>query len=184
MRQFFVLILFVALPIGVLAQSPAAPSSKDEMITIDGKKHPDMIPEWSVWQFTIDVLAGDVDHAAKVGDREIDSLPTVFYRAIPDDQLPPLIKRLRDAAADQRRCFDDALKARIQLGADKDPLLSTKMADIEMECRRRTLRSRDHILASLSPQGQAVFRQFVEDRKPGMSLVISKSELARYRLPK
>lgn len=191
MRTATALILAFLSSLATYAQSPAsAPAKdKDDIITIDGSKNPEMIPQWSAWRSVFDAITRVTTHVGESGLRGEDAMPTVFCRGPSHQERLVLMKDAEDAVARYKDCEAQAVKARDQLLAngiaDAKSLQHAKdtMSDINMECRRVTLDSRDHLLQKLSPETQTVLLAFVEHLKKGTVIEVAKSDLAKFRLP-
>jgi hypothetical protein len=183
MRRFLTFILATALPIGTLAQSPETSAAKDQIITIDGSKNPELIPQWQAWGYTFRAITRSADYTVGRGGTEEESIPWDIYRVSSKEDRATLLKEARDAVAAQNACETRGLKAREQGAAQKPEVLFARLNDMVIECRRITLNARDHLLAGLTPAAQSGIRQFVEARKQGMTVTMKKSELASFRLP-
>jgi hypothetical protein len=142
------------------------------MVHIDGKKNPEMIPEWVVWEVAFQALHGGTD------------LPTVLYRAGMSKEEAAVIKREAEAsAARDRGCQARAMKLASELGTSSVAAINQKTSDLQLECRQQTIDARDRLLAALGPQVQAALATWVEDFKPGMTFTIARQELAHFRRP-
>ena len=76
-----------------------------------------------------------------------------------------------DAGADQPTWFAKAKE------------VDVAMWEIELGCRRETLRMRDRVLEQLNVDGRNALVKFVESMKAGMKSFVPKNGLERYRLP-
>jgi hypothetical protein len=149
----------------------AAPESAD-YVEIDGAKNPELIPGWATWAFAFRVIAG--------GSRLI---PTDVLRHLSKDESALLLEA---ADADQRNdaaCQERMLKLRPLLLTERAQVLNAKTREIQLDCRWRTLHTRDRILAALSPDGQAALIQWVESTKAGMRVSVPKRDVAHYQQP-
>jgi hypothetical protein len=143
-----------------------------EVIEIDGRKSPELIPQWSAWGYAFRVIAG--------GSRLLPA--DVLAESTPADQS------LITKEADSVQVFDRECLARHQKilagrGDKKPEVLDQEVRELTLDCRRNTLHARDRVLAGLSPAAQAALVAFVESTKRGTSLSIPKKDLARFLEP-
>ncbi len=169
---------FAALaPVIAYAQSAPKSSPQEETITIDGARNPELIPQWSIWESAFRFIAAGTKNLADEG------IPTPVYLALDRDQRLTLIKHVDAAIQGQKACETQALKLRERLGSEKFEVLQPKVLDLQMECRRATLKARDGLLAAMPPEGRSALTTFVESMKKGTTITVLKSDLARFRLP-
>jgi hypothetical protein len=162
----------------LLPVSTAQPSKeKPEAVTIDGAKHPEQIPQWSAWSASFRFIATGTDALGEEG------IPTPIYRVLTKAERGVVLKDVLAAIKVQKECAGRALTLSADHPADTRDVLTEKVKDIQMDCRRATLRARDQLLAKLSPEGQIALRAFVESQKKGQTFTVLKSDLARFRLP-
>jgi hypothetical protein len=143
-----------------------------EYVHIDGSRNPEMIPQWATWAFAFRVIAG--------GSRLI---PTVVLGHLSEAEAAEVVK---EATADQKRdaeCQERVLRLRPLLLTERAAVINEKTREIQLECRWRTLRARDRLLARLRPEGQIALIQWVESTKSGMEVSVPKRELAHYQQP-
>ena len=175
-------ILILALTFATVphAQQPAPVSSADEVFTLDGKKNPELVPQWAIWRMAFTMI------------RQAQDIPSDVIFVTSKEEHAVILK---DAAADAtfyKDCAARASKLREQIlgalpaGAEMEAVAKQTQPgfdEIEMECRRHTLDLRNHTLAGLRPTGQNALTAWVESLKPGFSAVLRKANLAAYRLP-
>ena len=157
------------------AQKPAPPPSAsppDEVMVIDGSKNPELIPQWSAWEFAFRVIGG--------GPGE---LPTSVHRVVSTEERALI---LAEAQASLRR--DKACQARIEklvplIGKESNAAINAKQREIQLDCRWETIRARDLLLQRLRPEGQTELIGFVEATKAGTTVTMPKRELAHYLQP-
>jgi hypothetical protein len=161
-------------PPHAVAQSPPKFSSPETsaMIEIDGAKNPEMIPQWSAWEFAFRVIAG--------GSR---MLPSTVHHAVSKEEAAIIVgeaveSRKRDAA-----CQGRMLKLQPLLLTAKASEINRRQAEIQIDCRWQTLQARDRLLEQLSPEGRLALIDFVESTKAGTRVTIAKRELAHYQQP-
>jgi hypothetical protein len=169
------LVLRSAASIDVPAQSAAA--SRDEMITIDGTRNPELVPQWNVWAAGFRYMAKD----------DVEQLPTVVLRAVTPEQRVAVMKEANAAASFDRECGMRAADVGRRLLAEKPDvgvdLANARVLEASMSCRRHTLEVRDKLLVDLGPAGAAALTGWVESLKNGWTTTLRKSQLKAYLLP-
>lgn len=171
--RLFVLTLFVALiPLAADAQNRAKPQD-DGVLQIDGKKNPELIPQWSVWEFAFSAFKG----------RSRDRFPRPVYDAVTEDEANLIRREAEEAQKIAPACEERMSKLRSLLKTERLDVLDLKAHELNVDCRRQTLRIRDRVLASISPEARAALTAFVESTKAGMNLTIQKRGLARFLEP-
>ncbi len=172
MRRFCVLeaLLLLAVSAQPIAQSP--PRS-DEMLTIDGSKNPELIPQWSSWGYAFRIFSG--------GPRE---LPTSVLLHVSKDEAQLVMKESDNVQKIDRECVERLIKTyELLKTGEAARSVDTKMHAITVECRWKTLHARDRILAGLNPEARLALVAFVEDTKRGVKVLVPKAGLARYLEP-
>lgn len=157
-----------------LSSTPAAqkPPPSEEMVTIDGSKNPEMIPQWSAWEFAFRVIAG--------GPKQ---LPSSVHHVVSDQEGARVMAA---AEADQRRdaaCRERITKLRPLVLTAKASDINARQAEIQLDCRWQTLQTRDRLLQDLRPEGQAALIAFVESLKAGTQVTVPRRELAHFQKP-
>lgn len=159
--------------IACLASSAATQKPPpDDMVTIDGKKNPELIPQWTAWEFAFRVIAG--------GPKQ---LPTAVHRVVSKEEGARVMTA---AEADQQReavCRARIARLRPLLLTEKTSAINARQAEIQLECRRHTLQIRDRLLEQLNPEAQAALIAFVESVKAGTQITVSRRELAHFQKP-
>ena len=143
-----------------------------EIVHIDGRKNPELIPQWSVWGFAFRVIAG--------GSRAI---PTVVLVHLNSDEVDLLRKEADTDEKNEAVCQERVLKLVPLLKTDEARTVNEKTRAINLECRWETLHSRDRVLAGLRPEGQTALIAWVESNKAGMQVSVSKREYSFFRQP-
>lgn len=162
------------LPLPASAQSTGPSGAKaPEMIEIDGRKHPEQIPQWSAWESALRTI----NTGSKLLPSKVHHLATEEERALIS----------KEAAANAQR--DTECRARIEreigplVGKEKRDTLRAKQQAIHIDCRWKTLHARDHLLAQLRPEVGEALIEFVEHTKASMVITMPKAELDMYRQP-
>jgi hypothetical protein len=139
-----------------------------EMVHIDGRKNPEMIPEWAAWEFAFRVIAG--------GSRQ---LPTDVHRHVSKDDAALIVAEAVENQKRDKACQDRMVRLYARLQTES----ADKTREIQIECRWQTLYARDRVLAALQPEGQAALAQWVESTKETTQVTVAKRELAHYQRP-
>jgi hypothetical protein len=143
-----------------------------EMIEIDGSRSPELIPEWSAWNFAFRVIA--------TGSRQ---LPSSVHLVVSKEEAALLFKEADRLQKLDRDCQHRVVKLHSLLGKEKDDVLDARLRDTTLECRWATLHARDRVLEQLEPEGAAALAGFVTSTKAATSLTIRKQDLARFLEP-
>lgn len=156
------------------AQGRGGSPSDDPVVTIDGAKNPEQIPEWAAWQEAFRYMA-------QPAEPEI-PIPTRIWRVTSPEQRAWLRKEALRVLARDRELLARVLKLRDGLNADNTGERSARVDALEMERRRAALEARDSVLVSL-PEAQVELRGFVEEVRKGYKLQIQKSKIPQFMLP-
>lgn len=170
-------IALLVLSLLVPASTQQAPQETGETVLIDGAKHPEQIPQWSAWAVSFRFMAASTQTLAQEG------IPTPIYRALTKGERAAVLKDVTAAVKGQTECAARVLTLAAENPAGNQEVLTEKVRDIQMDCRRATLKARDQLLDRLPRAGQAALRAFVESQKQGQTITVLKSDLARFRLP-
>jgi hypothetical protein len=159
------------------AQSKTPPGSQGpqpppETIEIDGSKNPELIPQWSAWEFAFRAIAG--------GRKE---LPTIVHRVVSTDEAAMIVREAEMATKLGAGCETRMARLRPLIGKEKASVLDARAREVTLDCRRQTLDVRDRVLEHLNPEAQGALRAFVESTKAGTSVTLRKKQLARYLEP-
>jgi hypothetical protein len=165
--------LFLAPPKTVAQSPPALPApAAPEVIEIDGAKNPEMIPQWSAWEFAFRVIAG--------GSR---MLPSPVHQAVSKEEAAIIVA---EAVGNQKRdavCQERMLKLQPLMFTNEAVEINRRQVEIQIECRWQTLHARDRVLERLGSQGRTALIGFVESMKAGTKVTVPKRELAHYLQP-
>lgn len=163
------------------APGSPAPSSREDVIIIDGHKDPSKIPEWAAWEdgfTTLDLWAGR-DSGFNHDLRE----------ALSADEFSHLEREAVAQAARRAEAIRETELLRPGMASmdPKDASAAKKLLDrihaIDLKYRRATLAARDRVLQSLLPGSQAVLQAWIERGKATMICEVPRSELAHWRSP-
>jgi hypothetical protein len=152
------------------------PSASDsDIITIDGAKNPEMIPNWAAWLEAFRFMAAPA--------APIEPIPTVVYLATSREQRALIRKESLLVMAQEREIGQRALKLQEGLTADNLSERSYQADALEMKRRRAALEARDRLLSALPVDGQIALREFAEQARKGYKATVVKSKLAQFLSP-
>jgi len=182
MSGICVLTLWLACPAlvhGPGQQANTSAAADNEIITIDGRKNPELIPQWAAWRSAFNVIRGAHD------------VPTAVYIVATREERALLVKDAETDAGFYKECESRALKLRDPVVNEPNDTkraaliarLQPRADAIELECRQHTLDLRNQVLQALSSATQSAVRNWVEAGKSGMQITLRKADLKRYRLP-
>jgi hypothetical protein len=146
--------------------------SPSEMVQIDGSKNPELIPQWSVWQFAFRVIAGGTK-----------AIPTEVLVHLSNEEANLLRATAEADEKNDIECQTRVLKLVPLLQTDEAATVNERTREINLDCRAFTLKARDRVLEGLRPQGQAALNDWVESNKVGMQVSVPKKELSFFRQP-
>jgi hypothetical protein len=142
-----------------------------ERLEIDGRKHPELIPQWDAWRSAFGIIA-------KVSD-----LPTDVLTHLSKEEAALVLQAARENGQNHLACEQRVLKLLPTLTTEEARFINERTHEINLDCRWQTLRLRDRVLAGLGPLGQTALTQYVESTKAGMRVFVARNELAFYRQP-
>ena len=142
-----------------------------ERLEIDGRKNPEMIPQWDVWHAAFEILSRARD------------LPTEVLKAVSPDEASTIREAARENAKNFLALQERVLQLFPTLQTDEAKFITERTQALNLEFRWQVLGLRDRVLAGLSPSGQAAFSGYVESLKAGMRVFVPKKELAHYLRP-
>lgn len=142
-----------------------------ERIEIDGRKNPEMIPQWDAWQAMFEIIA-------KVSD-----LPTDVLEHLSKEEAALVLAAAKENGQNFVACQQRVLKLTPTLQTEEARFINDRTREINLDCRWQTLRLRDRLLAGLGPPGQTALSRYVEETKAGIRVFVPKNELAFYRQP-
>jgi hypothetical protein len=170
-----------ATPVGARAGSPAQEKKPpqvvfnippiSERVEIDGRKNPEMIPQWDAWHAAFELMAAKSD------------LPTELWHVLSKEEVAMVLQAGHESAKNFLACQQRVLKLVPTLQTDEAKFINERTQAINLEFRWQVLGLRDRVLAALPPPGQTAMTKYVESLKEGMRVFVPKNELAFYRQP-
>jgi hypothetical protein len=159
-----------------VVHTQANPSASDsDIITIDGAKNPEMIPNWAAWLEAFRFMAAPA--------APIEPIPSGIYLATSKEQRALIRKESLLVIAQEREMGQRALKLQDGLTADNRSDRSDQADALEMNRRRAALDARDRLLAALPAEGQIALREFAEQARKGYKATMLKARLPQFLLP-
>ncbi len=166
-------LLAVCTALAALEQGRPEKRPSTEIVRIDGAKNPEMIPEWSAWEFALSVLAK--------GPGEIPA------ELIPHFSVQESALLLKAAAAQRQREADYHERVKRELfplnGKEPRERIQELSQELALEYRWQLLRARDRLLAALNPAAQSGLTAWVESTKKGTTISILRKDLPFFRQP-
>ncbi len=176
------LVVTTSLLMSVVSLEAQSPKYKQEdtpagkMYVIDGREHPEDIPEHSYWRHSFHKLANikkleSTDRLAAIGFSPQD-LALVLKTASNQEQRDNDCQKTMTER-------QDALKAQhASQGA-----IDRVYFDVTLECRYKDLAARDQLLEVLSPEGRDQLVAWVQNTRRGMTVYVPVNELEFFRRP-
>jgi hypothetical protein len=178
-KRWWAIALLVLIPvvqsIRPSAQSKSSSSGDDKVITLDGSKNPEQIPQWLAWQeaFRVMGMPAQLDLPIPTTIWEVttaaerDLIRKEAMQSLErEDEVGAQVMKIREAVTEESRARDEA-----------------RAKQLDLRRRQAILDSRERVLARLSPEGQIALRAFAEEVKKGIKVTILKSLLAEYSMP-
>jgi hypothetical protein len=150
-------------------------ASASDVLTIDGAKNPEMVPNWAAWLEAFRFMAAPA--------APIEPIPTTIYLATSKEQRALIRKESLLVMAQEREFGQRALKLQDGLTAENMSDRSDQADALEMKRRRAALDARDRLLAALPLEGQIALREFAEHVRKGYKATVVKSKLAQFLAP-
>lgn len=169
------LVYLVLTAVSVMHAQGKPPISDSDIITIDGEKNPELIPNWAAWLEAFRFMAGPV--------APMEPIPTMIYLATSREQRALIRKEAMLVMAQERELGQRALKLQDGLTAENLPERSDRADALEMKRRQAALDARDRLLAALPADGQVALREFSELTRKGYKATMVRSKLAQFLLP-
>jgi hypothetical protein len=142
-----------------------------ERIEIDGRKNPEMIPQWDAWHAAFEIMAAKSD------------LPTELWKVLTKEDVTLVLEASKENARNFLTCQQRVLQLMPTLQTEEARFINERTQAINLDFRWQVLRLRDRVLAALGPAAQTALSQYVESLKEGMRVFVPKKELAFYRQP-
>jgi hypothetical protein len=172
-KQTSVILMFLLALGGALAQE-----SGDQAATwvhIDGRKNPELVPQWSIWATAFRTIAGGpVSRGRQL-------IPLTLQEALSATEARLLLSEALEHGRREQACEDRVSK----LAARREAAATVRGENdaIVMECRWQTIHARDRVLRALSPPSQTALSHWVESLKAGKQISVPKKDLAKFLLP-
>ena len=168
----------------VLVLCLSAVSQQSEIVTIEGKKNPELVPQYAAWAATFRFLA--------VVEPEF---PPPLNEHLTIAEQAMIRKESERLNAQQIECAKRGVALRTPLtklettNPSKEEWLrlarkiDAQMWEVQLGCRWDVLHARDRVLEQLTPEAQMMLHALVEQRKAGLSFEVPRNGLDRFRQP-
>ena len=162
-----------------LSQTDQAPT-KPKLVEINGKTHPDELPQHLVWRRVFSFLATR------------DKMPPTGMNTL-RHELPVTDKELAliFSVADAHRATDIANTLKheallVDLHRTKVPFeqISAKTRNFELDRRAATLKAADDLVDRLTGEGRNALLAWVQDFRKSISVMVPEGDLSFFRLPR
>jgi len=153
----------------LLAQMPAGA----EWAQIDGKKNPEMVPQWHTWDYVFRAIANGPEG----------KLPTIIHEEATPEDIVALFKEAR--AQEKRRKEVEAKVTALATRLDKEKreVLIAENDALVAEFRAEIITARDRVLGVLSPAARIAAVQYAESTKTSVHISVPKAQLNAFRQP-
>ncbi len=172
--QFGAVLVCLVASAGVLG-AQEKPSPPDEVITIDGAKNPELIPNWAAWLESFRFMSNPP--APEI------PIPSTIYAVTSPEQRALVRKEALFVIAQERELGQRVLKLQEGLNAENLAERTAKVDALELKRRQEALDARDRLLAALPPDAQAALREFAERTRRGYQVRLLKSKFQQFMLP-
>lgn len=171
-----VLTMMLLISGGAFQVSPILRAPHD-IILIDGRKNPELIPEYVLWEHGFGGLAMIKENDMKPAIDSLHLSPSDF--ALVWKEAGQQRHREEESMALQRQ-RRQALAARGLKPAEWVP----ELRELILEYRWSVLNARDRLLAAMSPEGQVTLLAWIEQRRANITGAVPKSDLEFFRQPR
>jgi hypothetical protein len=147
-----------------------------KMYVIEGKEHPEDIPEHAYWRHSFHKLANI---------KKLNSTERLAAIGLSPKELALVLKTAVEQETRDNDCHksmtdrQDALKAQHASQEAIDQIYF----DVTLECRYKDLAARDTLLEALSPEGRDQLMAWVQNTRRGMTAYVPVNELEFFRRP-
>jgi hypothetical protein len=168
------LVVLVSGPVRLNAQA-TPPSSDDKVMTIDGSKNPELIPQWLAWQEAFRAMGMPA---------QLDlPIPTTVWHVTTADERDLIRKEAMQSLEREDEVGAQAMKIREALTQETRARDEERITQLDLRRKQAILDARDRLLARLPPEAQNALRAFAEEVKKGIKVTTLKSRLAEFRAP-
>ena len=171
-RRMAAVVLLAVVPFGTDVRGFFPEDQRVEWVHIDGRKNPEMIPEWSAWEDVFSTIAG--------GSKQ---LPTSVLTRVSTREAEMILRESVASVGRTTECNARLLALKPLVSKEKIKTLQDRTKQIRLECRWANLHARDRVMAALNPEGRAAMNEFVDLIKAGTKVTVARSELSFFRQP-
>jgi hypothetical protein len=148
------------------------------MVVIDGREHPERIPDHWLWRSAFLKLAeiakagvqGDLSRALSLSAADAEGLyREAGLQARRDDDCAAAMQARKDELQEQRVPPEEAARA---------------IDDVTIGCRVRDLDAADRVVDGLSEEGRIALQEWLDQQRRGMTVFVPEREVGLFRLPR
>lgn len=169
------LVYLVLAAVSVVHAQDTPAGSGSDVVTIDGSKNPEMVPNWAAWLEAFRFMAQPA--------APIEPIPTMIYLATSKEQRALVRKEALFVVAKERELGQRVLKLQEGLTAENLSERTERVDALEMQRRQTALDARNRLLAALPAEGQIALREFAESVRKGYKATVVRSRLAQFMSP-
>jgi hypothetical protein len=170
------LVVLTSVVESVRLSAQAKPASADDkVITIDGSKNPEQIPQWLAWQEALRVMGMPA---------QLDlPIPTSIWHVTTAEERDFIRKESVQSLEREDEVGAQAMKIFQSVTQETRAGDEERVRQLDLRRKQAILDARDRLLIKLTPEGQSALRGFVEEVKKGTKVFVLKSQLADYMKP-
>lgn len=169
----FVLAALLVICASYTMAAQAKPGSSDfDIVHIDGKKNPELIPEWSAWEAAMTALANGPG-----------LLPDVLVPHLSQAESALLTREAKAHVQREHEYHQQVKDLWLEAGKETVEWARERNREITLEYRWRILRGRDRLLEGLNPAAQTELRRFVEAGRRGTTVTMLRKDLPFFLQP-
>ena len=161
--------------IQLTGQSKSGSSGEDKVITIDGSKNPEQIPQWLAWQEAFRAMGMPIQLELPI--------PTTVWQVTTAGERDLIRKEAVQVLERESEIEAQVVKIREALTPETRVRDQDRVKQLDLRRKQSILDARQRVLAGLRPEGQNTLRAFVEDLKKGIKVMVLESLLAEFSLP-
>lgn len=171
-RRMAAVVLLAVVASGAAVRGFVPEDQGVEWVHINGRKNPEMIPEWSAWEDAFSTIAG--------GSKQ---LPTSVLTRVSTREAEMILRESNASVRRTTECNARLLALKPLASKEKINTLQDRTKKIRLECRWANLQARDRVMDALNPEGRAAMNEFVDLIKAGTKVTVARSELSFFRQP-
>jgi hypothetical protein len=167
----------------VSSVAPLVLSSPQDAVTLDGSKHPELFPEWFIWEQILQSLPQSVSTSEP---QHALQLPSIDVRlGISKDEMAILVNeaRLFQQSKELLRKQLKEVRATLLAQGKSEHQIRSATKDVNLQYRYRILDSRGRLYQTLSPASLEGFRKEINHRLKGTTVHLRGYAATYFKLP-